>query len=1186
MIKPTTGYLLCFTLLLAWSSLFSQNNGQFGRRIPNVTAEFRNENLIIEPDATFFNVLIIRNNDDTRAEVFVSINVPEGWSLMASERSNFIIEPNDSVIFPMRAAPSRMVEGEIGYSVIAAINTRDDETITNAYCFIKIPRNSDLQFRPISRISFFDQQTGESKLQFRLENRGNVSELIYLSFQSTNNIEIPGERDNLFNTDLLVRARSDTTISLPVRMVETRGRPQMNVLYRIDMTGFTEEKSFRTSFWFDVLSNFYRYDIPQGERVLIAEVAAQNLLSDQNTSFSGGFRGNLLLEKDRDFSYSFYRYGAGLSSNFLQYSRISLGYNTPRIRISAGDIGGTGLKYGGGKGARVGVNFTDKLILSGFYSQNMFRPINTFGFELTERYSGINSRSRFSVAENQDLNIRSYIGGTRGFLKLADGHSLMADIGISNTQFRDAGIDQTGYGLALDYGGRFGNTRVRIREQLGSDAYFGHFAGRHNFLTRITTPLSETYELEINANDFSYRPLIETNQGVESNRFLSNSSINPLLRKIFSRELIVFAGPVGERKTTNSFMFYDEVNPFTTHSLKLQTGARINDGRGLIISPTLFLGYTFIQSYSEPDPNLFKRPTSLSRSDNFFNARFSLNVRGPEWGAFANYFYGPFSINQEISKFYFDIFAHSVRIMPYFERYIYRDVIFLSSRLGYMYDFAFKSSRVNLNNQVDIFLPNHYTLTVLNSYSYQLSTDLLSEQNFTYSNNYFELRLTKEFNWNQPRVKYYDVEINIFKDLNGNLRREFNEPGIRDILVSINGIEPAEYEMHDVDYRPAGAIISRKLLTNMEGIVRYENLPRGLYRITLENIGTDQDRFFPDNNEFIINVAGDKTVFVPFLERNKIFGRVILNRSRLSTLGRIEPSNVRITAIDSKGRQTSTLSDSRGNFEMYVPSVDNYVVSINNIFRDHFNLRQNDFRANLNGFKQFEVNFVFDEIRRQIEFTPSPTDIQAEIRRVGRTNLSGIVRDATTLQPIRAQVEVVNNATGTAIQQVFTDRATGRYSTSFATGEDLMIVVSASGYWMHSERLILDQFLTIQDAERDILLETITIGARFQLNNLRFASGGIEIPTEALPELDRLVTQLKRNPNVRIRIEGHSDAIETLNNPNISMQRAETIMRYIVENGFSNIEFTGLRDSRPLAPNDTEDNRRRNRRVEIIVTDR
>jgi len=449
-----------------------------------------------------------------------------------------------------------------------------------------------------------------------------------------------------------------------------------------------------------------------------------------------------------------------------------------------------------------------------------------------------------------------------------------------------------------------------------------------------------------------------------------------------------------------------------------------------------------------------------------------------------------------------------------------------------------------------------------------------------------ELRLRKEFDWNQPRIKYYDLTINLFKDLNGNLRRDFADPGVRDVLVSITSIDPLKYSDFDVYYEPSGKMVSIRLLTGMQGTIVYENLPMGLYKIELVNIGPAHDSFFPDQNEFIINVTGDQTFYIPYLERNRIFGRVVMNRSKISNLGTIEVSNLRITATDSKGRTTSTLTDQHGRFEMYVPSVDHYTVTINNIFQEHFNLRQNNFRANLNGFKQFEVNFVFDEIRRLIEFAPSPAELQAEIRRVGRTNLTGMVRDATTLQGIRAQVEIINTVTNETVVRTITDRATGRYSTSFATYENYAILITAPDHWMHSERLILDPYLTIQDVTRDILLQNIVLGSKFQFANLRFASGSSEIPDAAIPELDRLISQLIANPNIRIRIIGHSDAIESLNEINLSARRAEAVMRYMVENGFTNIEFTGLEASEPIAPNDTEANRQVNRRVEIVIVDK
>jgi outer membrane protein OmpA-like peptidoglycan-associated protein len=1173
-------YLLCLPALLSLHTYaYTQGTNGFEGSVPFVTAHFLRENLIIEPESTFFNVLIIQNPGNTTEEITIDINVPLGWSVVASENRKYLLSPGDSLSIPVRAAPSRGVEGEIGYSVIASVNDRRGETLANAYSFIKIPRQSDLIIRPLTRVSLFDQQTGETQISFMVSNRGNVNELVFIVFESSQNVRLENERDNVYSLDLLIKARSDTTIVLNARKVDDVNIKN-NSLYRVDMKASTQEKVFNTSFWFDNLSNFQKFQIPDSEKILVLELAAQNLLSGQQSYLVGGIRGNILFPLNRSFSYNFYKYGNDM--DVWKYSRMRFEYNTPTFNIFLGDLFGFPVRNGFGKGAMVDFLFLKDYKASVMAGRNPFRPIDNFGLVLEENASKFKLSTRYSFTQNRYSNSNAHTYGVGSTFSFFNNHLIRTTLGISNVDYMENGQSELGYGLTLDYNGKIKNTSIRIREHLGSTGYYGNFAGRHELSARVSQPLSETLNADLILNDRTYKPIIETPTGTISNRFQNQTESKLIFRKLLSRNLNVFGGPVYQKKTTNSFYLYDQISPFTSHAAKLNFGSRIRDGLGTTFSPSATLGYTFVSSYSNPGPEF----PALSNNKTLFNAHISLNLRRTNWGTFLNYFYGPYSVNQEITQFYYNREANSVRIMPYFEGFIYKDQIKLTSKLSFMHDFGFKTSRVILNNQLDMYLKNDYTISLLNTFSHQVTTDLITENKYTYSNNYFELRLKKEFNWNQPRSKYYDLEVILFKDLNGNLTKEFNEPGVKDVLVSITSIEPIAYSQYDVDYEPSGSMVSTRLLTAVDGIIVYENLARGLYKIELQNIGTDQEKFFPDQNELLINVDEKKTVSIPYLERNKIFGRVVLNRSRLTTLGRIEPSNIKITATDSKGRQTSTLSNASGYFEMYVPSVDSYVVTINNIFRDHFTLRQNDFRANLNGFKQFEVNFIFDEIRRQIEFSPTITDIQAEVRRVGRTNLSGTVRDASTLQPLRAQIEVVSNSTGTTISQVSTDRNNGRYATSFATGEDYMIVVSANGYWMHSERLILDQFLTIQDAERDILLEGITIGARFQLNNLRFASNSVEIPTEALPELDRLVKQLKLNPNVRIRIEGHADAVETLTNANLSMARAEAIMRYMVQNGYSNIEFSGLKDSRPLVPSDTEENRRQNRRVEIIVVDR
>ncbi len=1183
--KAIITYIAFFSSIICLFStdVLAQELNGFNNSAAYISAYFLRESQIIESDATFFNVVVVKNPSDVRREVFLDVNLPIGWSLVATETRSYWVEPGDSVLIPVRAAPSKGVEGEIGYSVIAAINNRQGETLTNAYSFVKIPRKSDIRIRPLTRLSMFDQQTDEADFSLQISNQGNISEIIFLVFESSRNVTIQNERDNKFAVDVLVKARSDTTLTFIAARNQEVNQRNGN-LYRVDLRATTQDRVFNTSFWFDRLESTYRFNIPESEKILVAEFAAQNILSTRQAYLVGGIRGAILLNKQRSFLYNIYKFGT--EPDFFKFSRIRLEYNTPSFKLFGGDIYGSDVKYGFGKGLILNLPIKDDFNTIFTFGRNPFRPINNYGFNFEERATTLTLSPGYTFSDNQFSNSAAH-GFTLGSnLKLGSNHSIKAKLGASTVRFNDADATETGYSFFVDYFGTINKTNISIREHFSSTNHYGNFAGRHDFSGRINQPLNERTMVDLIVNDRTYRPVIETNLGTESDKFQINTNAKLIFRNALNLNLNVYGGPVYERKSTNSFFFYDQINPFSSHSAKLNFGIRVRDGLGTSFNPSATFGYSFITSHSIPPP-LLVRPSLISMDEfNIFNAQININLRRDYWGVYLNYFYGPSSINQEISQFYYGIGANSIRIMPFIDRYIYRDILKLSLKPSLLHDFAFKTTRVIINSQLDAYLKNDYTISLLNTYSHQKTTDLLTENSYTYATNYFEIRLKKEFNWNQPRIKYYNLELQLFKDLNGSLTKDLNEPGVKDILVTLTSIDPNLYNQYDTDYEPQGAMVATRLVTGIDGKITYSNLARGIYKVELRNIGTDQSKFFPDQNEFTFNFSGNQTIKVPYLERNKIFGRVILNRSRISTLGRIEPSNIKITATDSKGRQMSTLSDANGNFEMYVPSVDSYVVTINDIFRDHFTLRQNNFRANLNGFKQFEVNFVFDEIRRQIEFTPSQADIQTEIRRVGRTNLTGFVRDASTLQALRAQVEVIDNATGRMVQSTSTDRNTGRYTATFVTGEDYSIVVSANGYWISSERLILDQFLTIQDAERDVLLEGITIGARFKLNNLSYSANSSQINTEAIPELDRLISQLRQNPNVRIKIEGHSDATETLTNGNLSMQRAETIMRYMVQNGFSNIEFTGLRDSRPLAPNDTEDNRRRNRRVEIVVIDR
>ncbi len=103
-----------------------------------------------------------------------------------------------------------------------------------------------------------------------------------------------------------------------------------------------------------------------------------------------------------------------------------------------------------------------------------------------------------------------------------------------------------------------------------------------------------------------------------------------------------------------------------------------------------------------------------------------------------------------------------------------------------------------------------------------------------------------------------------------------------------------------------------------------------------------------------------------------------------------------------------------------------------------------------------------------------------------------------------------------------------------------------------------------------------------------FKFGKATMPDEAKADLDKLVQQLKGEPNgAFIEIEGHTDnAGGTDLNYKLGLDRAEAVKRYLYEQHqvpLHKINVISYGEEKPIAPNKTRDGRAQNRRVVIKV---
>ena len=109
---------------------------------------------------------------------------------------------------------------------------------------------------------------------------------------------------------------------------------------------------------------------------------------------------------------------------------------------------------------------------------------------------------------------------------------------------------------------------------------------------------------------------------------------------------------------------------------------------------------------------------------------------------------------------------------------------------------------------------------------------------------------------------------------------------------------------------------------------------------------------------------------------------------------------------------------------------------------------------------------------------------------------------------------------------------------------------------------------------------------RVVLNNVNFETGSFKIKAESYKELDTLSAILLKEKDLQIEVSGHTDNIgKQADNYNLSEARAKSVMYYLISKGISKdkIIYKGFADTFPLESNSTEEGRKRNRRVEILI---
>lgn len=196
-----------------------------------------------------------------------------------------------------------------------------------------------------------------------------------------------------------------------------------------------------------------------------------------------------------------------------------------------------------------------------------------------------------------------------------------------------------------------------------------------------------------------------------------------------------------------------------------------------------------------------------------------------------------------------------------------------------------------------------------------------------------------------------------------------------------------------------------------------------------------------------------------------------------------------------------------------------------------------------------------------------------------RPDFKFYVRDAKSDSLVAANITFINS-NGATVATAKTDSITGFAKLRLPLNTQIKIRIEADNYLTFTDN--------VSDIGAEVMykIEPIIKKRAIILHNLFFATNKTTILPESESAMQNLYELMVENPELRIRITGHTDNVGTnIDNQKLSEGRAKSVKDNLVQRGISaeRIETDGKGETQPITTNDTEEGRAKNRRVEFVI---
>ncbi|WP_299499065.1 hypothetical protein [Mucilaginibacter sp.] len=859
-----------------------------------------------------FNRVTITNISSIKQAIGLDLTVPENWQTLFDNHKIFQLGPNETLELPIRVAASYRALSNKLYPVILTINNSAIGAKTDYHYFAKVMANANWRAALINADVKLDRINKETYFQFRISNTGNVTQQFDINYKTGLNLTVAKR-----NNHISLQAGRDTIIRVGIIVQKKylqEFKPQ-NVEIEIS----TKDKNQQTFIQHVYSNNTVFFENPSGwyTAPLSVELVSQNFSNKQQKINYINSSGIVFLENQRSLSFNFRSDNFYTENNGASNRYYNVNYATKHWRVSIGDQTEFSAFLIDGFGARIAYKADNGYQIEAVAVKS--RVGNADQFNLRQEYllnksSGIinNTVLNFDIQqkENSILNITEYdkAFGKAGQLAILGGY------GWNSINQPTLTANNTGATAGLRYNYNSPIFAIRTDNNISGR----NFPGLERGVSRSSN------ELRFITGKFFFGGITEYNSRSvtlpDSNKMLSlfgGTTTEYGLRTGFINgrsSLTVTASIVNQLQDSLTNI------PFKSNKLNITTGFGLLKNLNFSLTESVSRSFAQGSNYIKPIDAIAAFGTLQTRNS---GVNFRLDNGPTYYSDLFNYVRTGIKTNR-------------FQVSPYVEQDFFKSVLTTRVEVDYINDIGnqLKSYGARLDLNINLVKSGVYIR-------------FYGNRNFSRENNLNSLNVSIRKTFDLPLIglrKYSTLKVILFKDNNGN-------------------------NIYDLGDEPVNAanirIGDQYFITNKLGEAYYKNIKPKIYSIDLGQVTNLKGWIAKKGYNQQINFDKSQDWYIGYERSRFLSGSLNLVKDPLSKL-EFSPSNIRITAISSKGESYSTLTDENGAFFLNLPA-DTYLVQINaNVFTEEFRVLRENLNADLTTKSEEALVFEVRERKRTI----------------------------------------------------------------------------------------------------------------------------------------------------------------------------------------------------------------------------